>query len=154
MQYELTNHAMDRIRQRVGITSMPVALKWAADIISKGKRSNLKGGRVQYETDEMTVICANKAIVTVYPTEANNEYTRLFNDKITKEYTKIKTELNRELRKAEIYRCEVELAMFKAKNSKIVEKLSKRVTEALDDRQRIADKLHRLDMALNNVVGE
>lgn len=143
----LTSHAKERIRQRLNIESEIVATTWVADSIRSAKGVKSVDNKTHYITDSFEIVCDGSRVVTVIPLESKNPYIDKINDTLNKELQKMLTLKKRELRKAEIEVCEKQLNFLKAKNPNTIALISKRLVEAIDMKERIADSIYQLNKA-------
>lgn len=143
----LSEHARERIRQRVGIIADDAAIAWVSDVIKNAKQEKRQGRKVHYFTDIFEVIIDGITIVTVKPTESSNGYIAKFNDLITSETRKLTAAYRRELRKAEIAVAEAQLNYLKARNPKTKDSIGKKLTEAIDKKALISDKIKAVEIA-------
>ncbi|MDQ0154965.1 hypothetical protein [Robertmurraya andreesenii] len=143
----LSEHARERIRQRVGLIADYAALAWVADVIKNAKQQRRDGRKVHYITDLFEVIVDGVTVVTVKPTENTNGYITKFNEMLTKESRKLIATYRRELRKAEIAVAEAQLNYLKARNPKTRESIGARLTSAIDHKALITDKIKAVEIA-------
>lgn len=145
--YVLTDHAKDRIRQRIGILSEEAQLAWVETQVKKASHRKQDGHKTHYTVGSFEIVCDGVKVVTVKPTEQSNEYLTKFNDVIAKETRKLLTQYGRELRKAEIAVAEAQLNFLKAKNPKTKALISERLTKAIDRKCSIEDKIRQVEKA-------
>lgn len=147
-KFALTKHAGEKVRQRVGIESLEVATAWVNEEIAKaGEYSQESSKRFAYITDAFKIVCAGLSVITVIPTDNHVDYLAKFGEIVTKEATKLLTKYRREFRKAEIEVAEYTLNFLKAKNPKIKGNLQQKLTQATDDKAKLADEIRAIEIA-------
>jgi hypothetical protein len=146
-QFILTNHARERIRQRVGITSDSAAIAWVADQVKNAINVKHDGGKMHYLTDAFEIVCDGARVVTVKPAEFANKYLSEFKSVLIRETTKLLTKYERELRKAEIAVAEAQLNFLKARNPKIKEIIQRKLTDAIDYKAAVEDEIKAIKIA-------
>ncbi|MEK4178520.1 hypothetical protein NSQ61_02840 [Aeribacillus sp. FSL K6-1121] len=143
----LTDHAKERIRQRVGIISESVAVSWVSDVISQATETKRDGNKTHYITDTFEIICDGVRVVTVKPAEQANQYFGMFRELLTKEASKLLTAYKRELRKAEIAVAEAQLNLLKARNPHTKERIKTKLTDAIDYKALVEDEIKKIELA-------
>lgn len=146
-KYVLTDHAKERIRQRVGITSEDAAVTWIDMQVRSASSSRRDGNKMHYITDIFEIITEGVKVITVKPTETSNEYLTKFNEVLAKEVTKLITSHSRILRKAEIAVAEAQLNFLRARNPKTKEIIGKKLTEAADWKCAVEDEIKAIKKA-------
>lgn len=145
--YVLTDHAKDRIRQRIGILSEDAQLAWVETQVKKASHRKQDGHKTHYTAGSFEIVCDGVKVVTVKPTEQSNEYLTKFNDVIAKETRKLLTQYGRELRKAEISVAETQLNFLRARNPKTKALISERLTKAIDWKCALEDEIKKIRKA-------
>lgn len=148
-QFILTNHARDRIRQRVGITTDSAALAWIADQIKNATSEHTDGNKIHYLTESFEIICEGVRVITVKPADRANKYMGEFKRLLTSETSKLIAKYERELRKAEIAVAEAQLNFLKARNPKIKRIIQRKLTDAIDYKAAIEDEIKAIKIAAN-----
>lgn len=146
-KYVLSSHAKERIRQRAGITSEEVAITWVAEQVKSAVSTKTDGEKVHYITDLFEIVLAGAKVITILPTDNNNEYLTKISEVVSKEVTKVLTKQGRLLRKAEISVAEAQLNYLRAKNPNTKALISERLTEAVDRKASIEDEIYAVEVA-------
>lgn len=146
-RYILTDHAKERIRQRVGITSEEAAISWIASQVQVASSKKQVGNKTHYMTDIFEIILDGVKIITVKQAESSNEYLTKFNEVLAKEAVKLISTYSRTLRKAEIAVAEAQLNFLRAKNPKTKALISERLTEATDWKCTVEDEIKAIKKA-------
>lgn len=144
--YELSKHATERIRQRVGISSIEAATQWANELISKAAHTKRDGHKLHYITEHFEIVCDKETVVTVKPTEKENQYFAKVAGIIKRELTKDLQQFKREYRKAEIAVAELTLNLLKARNPNTKQIINERLTQAIDNREKINDEITKINL--------
>ena len=147
MNYVLTAHAKDRIRQRVGIVALEAQQAWVNELITKSTTAYPQGEKTVYKTDLFEIVCDGIRVVTVKPVENVVTYTDKISGTLTKEIRKLLIPQERLLRKAEIKITELTLNFLKARNPKTKKLISERLIEATDEKQQIIDEVFAIKKA-------
>ncbi len=137
IEYHITAHAKERLRQRYNIVSKDVAVSWINDKISRGKFLRNDGHKKVYRAPGVEIILDGIRVVTVRPLYDEKPIMERLKGKLAKEVTKILKTKEREFRKAEIKVAEITLNMLKARNPKIKDDLKRKLTEAIDIKESI-----------------
>jgi len=145
--YTLSEHAKERIRQRVGLVAEPSAIAWVSEAIKKAKSTRSNGKTTSYFTDMFEIVLDGLHVVTVKPTTLTSEYVSKINDLVSKEVSKMLAEYKRELRKAEIEVAEAQLNFLKARNPKVRQSIQQKLTEAIDRKALIEDEIKAIECA-------
>lgn len=146
-QYVLSDHAKERIRQRIGLTSAESAVAWVKSEISNADKTKTDGNKTHYITDSFEIICDGVKVVTVKPTDISNEYLTKIGDVVENEVDKLLTKYRRELRKADIAVAETQLNFLRARNPKVKQSISEKMTEAIDYKAAIEDEIKAIEYA-------
>lgn len=146
-QFILTDHARERIRQRVGIVADSAAIAWVAEQVRRATETKRDGSKTHYTTDLFEIILDGAKVVTVKPSEHSNGYISKFNEVLTKEATKLLATYRRELHKAEIAVAEAQLNFLKARNPKVKATIQRRLTDAADYKATIEDEIKAVEKA-------
>lgn len=144
--FKLTKHAIDRIRQRVGIESLEIATAWANDQIAKSARKFREKDNVHYVSD-FEIVTNGLDVITIKPTENDRNYLDRMRRAVEKEAKKLIVSQERALRKAEIAIAEHTLNRLKACNPNTKTAIEKKLLSAIDDKQRILDELYAIKKA-------
>lgn len=147
VEYMVSSHAMERIRQRVGITTQDAARAWVAEQVRKSTHTKNDKHKTHYVTELFEIVCDGIYVITVKPSETANPFLPRFNEMIAKESTKLLTKYRRELRKAEISVAEAQLNYLRAKNPKTREIIQRRMTEVGDERAALEDRIKQISLA-------
>lgn len=145
--FGLTEHAKERIRQRIGITGTEAQLAWITEIITKATSKYPQGNKTVYRTESFEVVCDDRLVITVKPVENVANYTQLLGGMVAKEVRKALIPQERLLRKAEIRVAELTLNYLKARNPRTKELISERLVEATDEKQRVMDEVYAIKKA-------
>lgn len=146
-KYVLSDHAMQRIRQRVGLTSVDSAAAWVKAEVSKAMNTEQHDHKTHYFTDAFEIICDGTKVVTVKPADSANEYVTRLGGVLAKEVDKLIEKYQRELRKADIAVAEAQLNYLKARNPKTKELISEKLTEAVDRKSAVEDEIKAIQYA-------
>lgn len=147
LNYVLTNHAAERIRQRIGIDSEEIATAWVVEHITKASKVIVEGNKKYHETGSYEIITDGPRVVTVKPRTIVPSYVDKLGALLTKEVAKLMTHKERELRKAEITVAEHTLNRLKARNPNTRELIQTRLSDAINVRQRIKDDIYAMTKA-------
>lgn len=149
---QLTKHAKERIRQRIGIDSVEVATSWIKEQLNRTKKTkkDTRNNSMRYINDLFEVVLDGDKVVTVISKESVVDYKSKISNLLTKEITKYRTQKNRELRKIEIEVAEHTLNHLKALNPKTKALISGKLTDAVSERTRVLDEIYAID----KVAGE
>lgn len=145
--YILSDHARERIRQRLGITAETAAISWVKRAVQNSSSTKIDGNKTHYFTDVFEIILDGAKVVTVKPKESANPYLTKFKSVIEKEANKLRTKYERELRKAEIEVAQITLNLLRAKNPKTKASIERKLTEAVDYKALIEDELKAISKA-------
>jgi len=140
MNYRISSHAMERIRQRFGIDSLTAAITWVAEKIKHGEYVGLQQkGRKVYRNGDAELILGEDGftIVTVKFTEGEAQYAERISNVVRKEVEKMLSAKERAFRKAEINVAEITLNMLRAKNPVTKESIGRKLTKAIDEKANI-----------------
>jgi len=146
-EYVLTQHAKERIRQRVGITSEETAVAWVREMVEKAAEKRQEGDKTRYITDSFELILSGVKVITVIPAEQANDYLAKFSDVVAKEASKLLKHYKRELRKTEIAIAEAQLNYLKARNPNVKERIKKKLVEAIDYKAMVDDEIKKIELA-------
>lgn len=138
--FYLSEHAQERIRQRVGLTSIGDMRKWATERVEDGQfvRKQADGREVYAHGNyEIVVQPETNAVVTVLDRKQLVSHADRFKQTIEKEARKSLDTYGRMFRKAEIKVAEITLNMLKCRNPKIKAKLSEKLTIAKDEMEKL-----------------
>jgi hypothetical protein len=142
--YYISEHAQERIRQRVGLQSLGDMRRWATERVEDGKFVRKQpDGRDVYANGNFEIVIQpeTNAVVTVLDHKQFVSHADRFKQKIEKEAKKSITYYGRLFRKAEINVAEITLNMLKARNPKIKAKLNERLTMANDEKEKLATEI-------------
>jgi hypothetical protein len=140
VNYRISSHAFERIRQRFGIDTLAAALTWVSEKIKGGDYIGLQAkGRKVYRNGDAELILGEDGytIVTVKFAEGESQYVEQIGDVVRKEVSKMLTIKERAFRKAEIEVAEITLNMLKARNPVTKELIGRKLTKAIDDKANI-----------------
>lgn len=146
-KYFLTDHAKERIRQRLGISSEDGALSWVRTQIENANNVENVKGQAHYLADKFVIVCDGAKVITVKPAENSNQYMTVLRDAVAKEVRKLQSEYRRELRRSEIKVAETHLNLLRAKNPKTKKLIRDRLVEATDWKASIEDELKAINFA-------
>lgn len=147
ISYELTAHAQERIRQRIGIESVEVATKWVSDHIAKASTTFADKGNTHYVTDVIEVVVNGFKVITVKPANNDRSYLDQLNAVVAKEVEKMLTNKAKEIRKVDITIAEHTLNRLRAKNPNTVALIEKRLIRSIDAKQRLNDEVYAIEKA-------
>ena len=145
--FTLTDHAKERIRQRIGITAEGAAIAWVSAKVESASKTKRDGRKTHYITEAFEIVCEGLKVVTVMPTDITNRYLTKLGDVITKEVTKLIAEHNKELRKADIAIAEAQLNFLKARNPRTKEVIQAKLVSACDCKVLIEDEIKMIRKA-------
>jgi hypothetical protein len=140
MNYRVSSHAMERIRQRFGIDTLAAAITWVSEKIRTGDYIGLQQkGRKVYRNGDAELILGEDGhtIVTVKFSDGESQYVEQLSEVVRKEVDKLLSIKERAFRKAEIEVAEITLNMLKARNPKTKESIGRKLTKAIDDKANI-----------------
>lgn len=147
--FTCTKHAMDRIRERYGVSDQLAANQWVSRKINQAKESFKKDDKTHYLNGSMEIVVAgaNKKVITVMENSyrSSNDFIRKTGEMLTKELNKQITVFKREYRKADIKVAEYNLNYLKAKNPKIKQTIQKRMNDAMDERDDLFEKIKDIE---------
>lgn len=146
-KYILSDHAKERIRQRIGLTTDESSIAWVRNTINNAYQSKQDGHKTHYVTEAYEVICDGMKVVTIKPTDSSNEYLTKINDVVSKEITKLLTKYRRELRKADIGIAEHQLNFLRAKNPNTKDVIGSKLTDSIDWKAAIEDEIKAIKFA-------
>lgn len=146
-EYILSDHATERIRQRVGIESAEVATAWVSEQIKKATRKFNDGHKTHFISEAIEIVTDGLQVITVKPAKNDRSYLDRLGAVVAKEVTKLLTKRERELRKAEIVIAEHTLNRLKARNPKTRALIEERLVKAIDEKQRITDDIYAVKKA-------
>ena len=141
IEYYLTSHAKERLRQRYGIVSKDVAISWINDKISQGKFLRNDGNKKIYRAPGVEIVLDKLRVVTVKPLYEEAPIMDRLKTVIEKEVSKLIASKELEFRKAEISVAELTLNMLKARNPKIKDDLRRKLTKAIDYKENIQTEI-------------
>ena len=145
--FTLTDHAKERIRQRIGITAEGAAIAWVSAKVGSASETKRDGRKTHYITEAFEIVCEGLKVVTVMPLDTANNYITKLSDVITKEVTKLVAEHNKELRKADIAIAEAQLNFLKARNPRTKEVIQAKLVSACDCKVLIEDEIKMIRKA-------
>jgi hypothetical protein len=140
MNYRLSSHAMERIRQRFGIDTLAAAITWVSEKIKGGDYIGLQAkGRKVYRNGDAELILGEDGytVVTVKFSEGESQFVEQIGDVVRKEVLKMLAIKERAFRKAEIEVAEITLNMLKARNPVTKESIGRKLTKAIDEKANI-----------------
>lgn len=146
-KFILTDHAKERIRQRIGITGNEAQVAWVNELITKSDDSYKQGNKKVYCTERFEVVCDGIRVITIKPVDNVRNYADSIGGVVSKEIRKLLTPQERLLRKAEIKVVELTLNYLKARNPRTKALINERLVEATDEKQRIHDEVFAIKKA-------
>lgn len=146
-KYVLTDHAKERIRQRIGITAEDAAVAWIKESISNAIKTKDNGRKTHYFSEMYEIICEGVKVITVKPAETSNNYLTKMNEVLTKEVAKLLDKYRRELRKADIEVAQNQLNYLRARNPNTKAIIKRRLADAVDVKALVEDEIRAIEIA-------
>lgn len=156
--YEPTNHAVLRIKQRVGITATKDqtlkgrAKTWVNSVMKTAKFTEVDElGRRHYKFKEFDIICADEnVVVTVsYYKDKARDLCREIEQGICKRVEKELKPLKRQYRETAIKMHEAEIKRLKSYNPKSIESITKEINMLKDEVAMIENKICDVENLVN-----
>lgn len=145
--YYLTEHAKERTRQRIGLTSEDSASAWVNSEIERSIRTEYNGNKTHYFTDTFEIVCDGAKVVTIKPNKNVTSYVTKLGGVLAKETSKLLNYYGKELRKADVTIAEHQLNFLRAKNPKTKTLINERLTDAIDWKSAIEDEIYAVKKA-------
>lgn len=139
--YYITSHAKDRLRQRFGIESIDVAMKWIHDKLTAATLHRMDHHKEIYRVANIEIVMDGTRVVTVKPLYGETPIMQRIKNVVDKEVGRTLLAKEREFRKAEIQVAEITLNMLKARNPRIKESLKRKLTIANDYKANIETEI-------------
>lgn len=147
IEYILTSHGRERIRERLGIATDSAAVAWVREAVDNAKDSWKQGGKTVYLSKNYEIVLDGNKVVTVKPTDASNMYLGKIDALLKRHITKQLAQLEREFRKKEITVAEAQLNYLKARNPKTKEAIRLKLSEAVSEKAAVSGEIDSLKFA-------
>jgi hypothetical protein len=137
INYYITSHAKERLRQRFGIESIDVAQQWINEKMSKAVHHRNDGIKKVYQVADIEIILDGNRVVTIKPLYGETSIMKQLRGVVEKEISKVLTVKERAFRKAEIEVAEITVNFLRARNPKTKALVQRRLTKAIDIKEQL-----------------